>query len=86
MLYDFNRRTVGGYTLQATVTGSYGEKCMSRVGRSYPHLGLARLARERMKAKYPDVIIVDPHGRACMPEIYDPIWPEHAGAWNGELG
>jgi len=67
MLLNLTPKT-HGYTTQATLTGSYGEKVFARVGRAYPTLMQAWLARERLRTKYPDVLIIDPKGVACMPE------------------
>jgi len=72
MILNFQCKT-SGYTIQATVTGSYGETTTSRVGRAYKNVVDAYLAWQRMLPKYPDALIIDPQGRACWPDAEWPI-------------
>jgi len=68
MLLNLQPKT-SGYAVHATVTGSYGEKMSTRVGRAYKSVVDAYLAQQRLLPKYPDAIIIDPRGVAVIPEL-----------------
>jgi hypothetical protein len=62
MYHDFSMRTAG-FAVFATVKGSYGEEMWVRVGRAFKTPEDALIARDRIKAKYPDAHVVDPSNR-----------------------